>query len=190
MRASGFRNIPDESFGVIVYHDAAWANAILEDETDDYFKLTPEDHRAGATNGRPFRNQPGTEGEASKLKGGITDRRPHRLRGHGQRERGHRQLLDWRLEVKGRATGLPVDLRSRDSGLCGGPGRRSVHEIFLRDLERRSPPTCRKKAKGATIVFVGLSLSLRPHSQARGPSCSDGPAARHRFGGAKTEPPQ
>ncbi|CAE7506621.1 GIP [Symbiodinium sp. CCMP2592] len=49
-----FRPIPDEHFGVIVYHDAAWANAILEDEADDYFKLTPEDHEAGLQKEGPF----------------------------------------------------------------------------------------------------------------------------------------
>ena len=49
-----FRSIPDESFGVIVYHDAAWANAILEDETDDYFRLTPEDHKARLQTEGPF----------------------------------------------------------------------------------------------------------------------------------------
>ena len=49
-----FRPIPEESFGVIVYHDAAWANTVLEEEEQDDFKLTPEDHEAGLQKEGPF----------------------------------------------------------------------------------------------------------------------------------------
>ncbi|CAE7900046.1 RE1, partial [Symbiodinium sp. KB8] len=49
-----FRPIPDADFGIIVYHDAAWANALLEDEEDEDFKLTASDHENGLQREGPF----------------------------------------------------------------------------------------------------------------------------------------
>ena len=42
-----FKPIPREHFGIVVYHDAAWANALEADYDEEHFALTPEDREAG-----------------------------------------------------------------------------------------------------------------------------------------------
>ena len=49
-----FRPIPDQTFGILTYHDAAWANALEAENEDEYFRLTKEDQLAGLQREGPF----------------------------------------------------------------------------------------------------------------------------------------
>lgn len=51
-----FRPVP-EDFGIIVYHDAAWANALDDEFEEEYFRLTTEDRQAGLMKEGPFDNK-------------------------------------------------------------------------------------------------------------------------------------
>ncbi|CAE7261007.1 RE2 [Symbiodinium sp. CCMP2592] len=48
-----FRPLP-EDFGVIVYHDAAWANALDDEAEDEHFRLSEEDKVTGLMTEGPF----------------------------------------------------------------------------------------------------------------------------------------
>ncbi|CAE7261564.1 RE2 [Symbiodinium sp. CCMP2592] len=48
-----YRPLP-ATFGVVVYHDAAWANALDDECEEDYFRLTEEDREAGLMREGPF----------------------------------------------------------------------------------------------------------------------------------------
>ncbi|CAE7245918.1 RE2 [Symbiodinium sp. CCMP2592] len=48
-----FRPLP-EDFGVIVYHDAAWANALDDEAEDEHFRLSEEDKATGLMTEGPF----------------------------------------------------------------------------------------------------------------------------------------
>ena len=49
-----FRPIDEQHFGIIVYHDAAWANALEDGYDEDGFELTAEDREAALQREGPF----------------------------------------------------------------------------------------------------------------------------------------
>ncbi|CAE7230957.1 GIP [Symbiodinium sp. CCMP2592] len=53
-RGLTFKPIDEEHFGILVYHDAAWANALEAEHDEPYFELTPEDREAGLQKEGPF----------------------------------------------------------------------------------------------------------------------------------------
>ncbi|CAE7294300.1 GIP [Symbiodinium sp. CCMP2592] len=53
-RGLTFKPIEEEYFGILVYHDAAWANALEAEHDEPYFELTAEDREAGLQREGPF----------------------------------------------------------------------------------------------------------------------------------------